>query len=300
MKASRHQQTLCNRRAWLRGGALASAAFTCNHLSLALLAQQPHTSGTTPIPLTDAQEIALGRRFATVFEAESPILTNPLIDQHLNQLVRDLALNCRRPTLPYRVKVINMPTLNAASLPGGAIYIHRGLFEILATEDELVAVIAHEIGHIVARHAIHQLTFTLQAQALLKPLLDNLARQNGAFESILQQSGGAVALIARLAFSRHDELEADRLGFHETLLAGWDPRGFLKMFTALEEKESANASTHQSNFPTHPPTAERAAAIEHELTSVTIPEDARTDSLEFRACKQALALLSAHPMSPPS
>lgn len=298
MTVSCHQQPSLSRRVCLRNGAFAAALLCAQRQAIALLWQESSLADSQR-PLSDTQEIALGRRFAAVFEAETPILTNPLLDQHLNQLLRELAANCRRPTLPYRVKILNLPDCNAASLPGGVIYIHRGMLELLATEDELAAVLAHEIGHIVARHTIRQLSFTLQAQALLKPLLETLARQNGAFEGILQQSGGAAALMTRLTFNHHDELEADRLGFYEMLRSGWDPRGFLKMFTALEEKEASSSSANQPIFPTHPPTAERVAAIEHELAAVTIPEDARTDSLEFRACKQALALLSAHPVSPP-
>lgn len=300
MTASLHSICHPSRRSWLRQSGLAATALILGPRSaLPLLWNNPRPSNTAQISLTDAQEVTLGRRFAAAFEAETPILTSPLIDQHLNQIVRELAASSRRPTLPYRVKVINLPAVNAVSLPGGAIYIHRGILEILATEDELVAVLAHEVGHIVARHALHQLTFTLQAQALLKPLIENLARQNEAFEGIFQHFGGAVALMARLAFSQHDELEADRLGFYEALHAGWDPRGFLKLFTALEIVETTSSPAGSALFPTHPPTPERAAAIEHELASVTIPEDARTDSLEFRACKQALALLGAHPLSPP-
>ncbi|HTJ29049.1 MAG TPA: M48 family metalloprotease [Acidobacteriaceae bacterium] len=248
--------------------------------------------------LTDAQEILLGRRFAAAFEAESPILSNPLIDQRVNQVARELAAVSRRPTLPYHVKVLDLSGMNAVSLPGGPIYIHRGMLEALETEDELAAVLAHEIGHIVARHALRQIFFALRAQALLKPLLEELARQNKALEGILQQLGGAVALLARLSFAPHDELEADHLGVTEMLRADWDPRGFLTLLAALQARESAAAPTDQPLLRTHPVTTDRIAAIQRELASITIPEDARTDSLEFRACKQALLLLGSHPAGP--
>ena len=294
MTASRHSflaSLTSSRRVWLRAGLLAAISpLFPENLSAAFVDTPPAEH------LTDAQEIALGRRFAAAFEAESPILSNPLIDRHLNQMVRELATASLRPTLPYRVKMLNLPAMNAVSLPGGAIYIHRGMLEALATEDELVAVLAHEIGHIVARHALHQLALTLQAQALLKPLLDSLARQNS---DILQQLGGAAALLARLSYTRHDELEADHLGFQESLSAGWDPRGFLKLFATLDAHETSDAPPNQPILNTHPATADRIAAIQHDLASVTIPEDARTDSFEFRACKQALMLLGSHPLPPP-
>jgi predicted Zn-dependent protease len=285
-----------NRRTWLRSGAVAAITLLC-HPRRSLAFFDPRPPAAPQYTFTDAQEIALGHRFAAALEAESSMLANTLIDQHLNQVVQQLAAVSLRPNLPYRVKVLNLSSINAVSLPGGSIYIHRGMLEVLATEDELAAVLSHEIGHIVARHALRQLSLTLQTQDLLKPLLDNLGRQNSA--SILQQFGGTVSLLARLSFSRHDELEADRLGFQNTLRAGWDPRGFLKMFAALEAAEAAASGVDQPILATHPPTPYRAVAIQHELASVTIPEDARTDSFEFRACKQALVLLGSHPVIPP-
>ena len=287
------------RRALLcRAGSAAAAALLPGCASICL-GNEPRVANAQRARMSDEQEIALGRRFAADFESESPVLANPLIDQHLNAMVRELAATSQRPHMPYRAKVINLPAMNAASLPGGSIYVYRGMLEILSTENELAAVLAHEIGHIAGRHTINQLMLTFQAQALLKPLLENLNRQNGAVEKILEQLGGAVALLARLSYSRQDESQADLLGFYDMLRAGWDPRGYLAMFESMEEQESESRNSSQSALLVHPPTEDRVAAIERELKLITIPEDARTDSLDFRACKAALQLLSSHPAQPP-
>ena len=287
------------RRALLcRAGSAAAAALLPGCASICL-GNEPRVANAQRARMSDEQEIALGRRFAADFESESPVLANPLIDQHLNAMVRELAATSQRPHMPYRAKVINLPAMNAASLPGGSIYVYRGMLEILSTENELAAVLAHEIGHIAGRHTINQLMLTFQAQALLKPLLENLNRQNGAVEKILEQLGGAVALLARLSYSRQDESQADLLGFYDMLRAGWDPRGYLAMFESMEEQESESRNSSQSALLVHPPTEDRVAAIERELKLITIPEDARTDSLDFRACKAALRLLSSHPAQPP-
>lgn len=287
------------RRALLCKAGCAAAAALFPGCAAACFADEPRVANLMRGRISDEQEIAIGRRFAEEFEAESPVLANPLIDQHLNAMVRELAAKSQRPRMPYHVKVINMPAINAASLPGGSIYVYRGMLGILSTENELAAVLAHEIGHIAGRHTINQLMLTFQAQALLKPLLENLNRQNGAVEKILEQLGGAVALIARLSYSRQDEAQADLLGFYDMLRAGWDPRGFLAMFDAMEEQETTSQSASQPALLAHPPTEDRVAAIERELKLVTIPEDARTDSLDFRACKAALQLLTSHPAQPP-
>jgi predicted Zn-dependent protease len=265
----------------------------------AALADEPRVANRSHGSISDEDEIALGRRFAAEFEQESPILANPLIDQHLNVLVAELAQASQRPALPYRVKLIDSAAVNASSLPGGTIYINRGMLDLMTSEDELAATLAHEIGHIAGRHAINQLLLTFQAQALLKPVLSNLNKQNGVVEKIILQLGGAAAMLARLQFSRQDEAQADLLGFYEALRAGWDPRGFIKLFAALDAFEKSGGSAPIPLLSAHPPTPERAAAIEHELTLVTIPEDARTDSFDFRACKTALHLLPPTPKTTP-
>jgi len=285
--------TWLSRREWLRQAAVGAGGVivACATALPRTRAQEPHVANRPHGGISDADEIALGRRFAIQFEQEVPILTNPLIDQHLGVLIKELAAQCQRPRLPYRVKVVDSASVNASSLPGGSIYVNRGLLNLLTTEDELAAVIAHEIGHIVGRHTINQLMLALQAKELLKPILDNLNKQNGAVEKIILQLGGAVAIFARLHFSRQDEAEADLLGFYNVLRANWDPRGFLKMFVALEALEKTPAGASLPLLSSHPPTPAREAAIERELTFVTIPEDAQTDSFDFRACKTALRLL---------
>jgi predicted Zn-dependent protease len=287
------------RRAWLSRAGIGTAALFLN-IALAessLFAEEPHVPVRTRGSLSDEEEIALGRRFAIELEKETPLLSNPLIDQHLNSMARQLANPSQRPGRLYHVKVINSGEVNASSLPGGTIYINRGMLELLTSEDELAALLGHEIGHVVGRHAINRLMLTFQARALLQPVLDNLNKQNGIVEKIILQLGGAVALLARLHFSRQDEAQADLLGFYEVLRAGWDPRGFVKMFAAVEALEKNSEGSSIPFLSGHPSTPERLAAIQHELTQITVPEDARTDSLDFRACKAALKLLPPPPRS---
>jgi predicted Zn-dependent protease len=294
--------TVSSRREWLRraGMQVAGIALFSGHLLPKLAAEEPRVADRSISNISDADEIALGKQFAEELEREAPVVSNAGIDRYLNSVVQELASQSQRPNMPYRIKLINSREVNASSLPGGTLYVNRGLLELLTSEDELAAIVAHEIGHVVGRHTIRQLVLTLQARTLLQPVLENLSKQNGVVEKIILQLGGAVALLARLRFSRQDEAQADLLGFYEVLRAGWDPRGFVKMFAALRKMEALGQSgdgTPVAIFSGHPPTQERLAAIQREIARVTIPEDARTDSVEFRACKKALRLLPDPPRS---
>jgi predicted Zn-dependent protease len=209
--------------------------------------------------------------------------------------VNTLAAQSQRPNLPYSIKLVNSHVPNALSLPGGFLYVNRGLIELIASEDELAAALSHEIGHVVGRHVVNQLLLFFAAQSLLKPVLDNLSTQSGVNEKIILKFGGAVAMLARLHFSRRDEAEADLLGFYEMLRAGWDPNGFLKLFAHLDALEKSPAGTPIPFLSDHPPTPEREEAIRRELKLVSVPAGVATNSLKFQIFKSAMQLLPEPP-----
>jgi predicted Zn-dependent protease len=159
----------------------------------------------------------------------------------------------------------------------------------------MVATLAHEIGHVVGRHVVNKLLLTFTARSMLKPVLDNLQKQNGVIDKIILQLGGAVGMLAMMHFSRVDESQADLLGFYEMLRAGWDPHGFLELFARLDTLEKASGGARNPFLSDHPPTPARSAAIQHELTLVTVPVGAKTNSITFTAFKTALHFLPAPP-----
>lgn len=287
---------ILSRREWLRKAGMGTAAlsFAPGLLSTGLIAEEPKVPNHSRNNVSDEDEIALGKRFAAELERESPVVSNIVIDPYLNNLVHALAAQSQRPNMPYTIKLINTNDVNACSLPGGSMYCYRGLLELVTSEDELVAALAHEIGHVVGRHVVNNIMLTLQARALLKPVLDNLHKQNGVIEKIILQMGGAVAMLAMLHFTRQDEAQADLLGFYEMLRAGWDPHGFAKMFAMLEKLEKSSGGINIPFLSDHPPTPERLAAVKRELTQVKIASDARSDSFSFHAAKAA-----AHRLPPP-
>ncbi len=283
-----------NRREWLckAGMGAAAVALAPGLAGRRLLAEEPRITVSPLNKLSDEDEIALGQRFAAELEKEEEIISNGLIDRYLGKIVSDLAAKSQRPELPYSIKLVNTHVPNAFSLPGGYLYLNRGLVELITSEDELAAALAHEIGHVVGRHVVNKLMLTFTARALLKPVLDNLHKGNGVIDKIILQFGGAVGMLAMLQFSRADEAQADLLGFYEMLRAGWDPQGFLKLFAHLDALEKSSGKAPIPFLSDHPATPERAAAMRRELKLVRVPAEASSDSLKFQIFKSAMGVLA--------
>ena len=284
--------TRLNRRECLRSTGLYALSLL---LAGGLFADEPRVALSPLNHLSDEDEIELGRHLGESLDKDEPVVSSPMIGSFLQPLVLRLARNSRRPDLPYSIKLINSRASNAYSLPGGFLYVNRGLIELVQTEDELAAAVAHEIGHVVGRHVVNRLLLNLEAHRLLAPLLQNLHRENGVIERMILGLGGAVDTLAMLHFSREDEAQADLLGFYDMLRAGWNPRGFLQLFAQLNAIERSSGALEIPFFSDHPPTPERAAAIRRELAQVVVPKEAVTDSPEFHSFKSSMRLLPEPP-----
>ena len=286
-----------NRREWLSKFGMGAAALVLapGWLASRLFAEEPHIVISPLNKITDEDEIALGRRFAAEFEKEEAVISNVLTDGYLGKIVATLAAQSQRPNLPYSIKLVNSHVPNALSLPGGFLYVNRGLIEMIASEDELAAALSHEIGHVVGRHVMNQLLIFFAAQSVLKPVIDNLNEKNGVIEKLIVQFGGAAAMLAKLHFNRKDESEADLLGFYNMMRAGWNPNGFLKLFAHMDALEKSQAGTPIPFLADHPPTPEREEAIRNELKLVSVPAGAATDSMKFQVFKTAMKLLPDPP-----
>ena len=286
-----------SRREWLSKAGMGAAALAVapGWLASRLLAEEPHIRLSPLNTLTDEDEIALGKQFAAVFEKEEVVVSNTLTDHYLGKMLAALTAQSQRPNISYSIKLVNSHVPNALSLPGGFLYVNRGLIELITSEDELAAAISHEIGHVVARHVVNQLMIFFAAQHLLKPVLDNVDKQNGVVNQIILKFGGAAAMLAKLHYDRKDESVADLLGFYNMLRAGWDPNGFLKLFAQLDMLEKAQGGTPIPLLSDHPPTPEREEAIRNELKLVTVPAGAATDSVKFQVFKSAMKLLPEPP-----
>ncbi len=163
---------------------------------------------------------------------------------------RLLAHSDERPGVPYSFSVLDTKQVNAVSLPGGPIYVYRGLLDLVGTDtDALACIIGHEMGHINGRHIAHQYTKELELQGLLTVLL-------GGKSASVQNLAGLAEELLTLKFSRDDEYEADARGLSYAYKAGYDPNGLIRFFQKLEVLEKQGGQEPEFLM-THPLTQAR-------------------------------------------
>jgi predicted Zn-dependent protease len=195
-------------------------------------------------------------------------------------VTRHLSRVASGPKYPYSVAIANTHQINAVALPGGPIWIHRGVLEQATNESQVVSVLAHEIAHIAKRHAATQLTtvaMTKWSLNFLGSLLGNAGGAGGA-----QVAAEFLASGAALKFSREDESEADRVGMALMSRAGWDGRGMVEMFEILKKASGRDPSMVEAFFSTHPSPQER---IKDLSAVVAAHRGGRRDSREFQVIK---------------
>lgn len=238
-------------------------------------ARNPVTGRPEAVLTSEEAEIEYGNQAAEVVRAEMGLVDDPALEAYVAQLGQRLAAHSPRSQLDYRFQIIDLPEANAFALPGGHVYVSRGLLSLANSEDELAAVLGHEIGHIAARHAVRRQT----ASAPLAPLQIAAALGGVAASIVSPNLGQIVAGIGQLpgayvmaAYSREQEREADRLGQELAAAAGFDPMA-LSLFTrtlAREEILEGDRAAARPFLLSHPPSPERSAAAEAYAGSLVI------------------------------
>jgi predicted Zn-dependent protease len=264
-----------------------------------LLAEEPQPVQMPYNNLSDQDEIELGNALAAKLDRQLPIVNHVLIDAYLGQFVERLAKACKRPTLPYRCVLVNTLEVNAYSIAGGHLYLNRGLVEFVEHENQLVATLAHEIGHVAGYHSANQIMLHYRAAQAFDFLRSNAPKHSEMIDQMVEQLGGLAALLPMLHFSRANEYEADLLGFYEMVRAGYQPSGFLGLFELLDAMEKKAGSTPIPWLSDHPPSADRADRIRREMRLVNVQDGTSEDGLAFRAFKMAMNLLPEPPKPRP-
>lgn len=226
-------------------------------------ARNPVTGRPEPVLTTERAEIEQGNEWAKQVEEEFGMVDDPKLANYIDQLGQKLAIHSPRKNLTYRFYVVDTPEPNAFALPGGHIYVSRGLLTLPNSEDELAAIIGHEIGHVAARHSVRRQTASAPlipiqlataiggaATAIVSPRLGQIVSGAG-------QWPGAFALAA---YSREQEREADELGQQIASAAGFDPSALASLMHTLALEESLNPSepARSSYMRSHPPSPERS------------------------------------------
>ncbi len=213
------------------------------------------------------KEVAMGRKLAKQVEHDLTLTADDAIQQRVRTIGQRIAAVCDRRELVYSVAVVHDDEVNAFSLPGGYVFVNDGLIKKTANDDELAGVIAHEIAHIAARHAVKRYESSLGLQLAV---LASIAGREPAVARGL--SIGARA--AQLAYARDEELEADRLGVKYLKAAGFDPKAVLTFLQKLHDLDQSKTHylprgvVRPQYALTHPYVPERLRAVKEALFGV--------------------------------
>ena len=203
--------------------------------------------------ISTAQEISLGRRAASELEAEFGLVPGPAPHAAVAQIGTRLVAISDRPTLPWTFRVLNTSQVNAISLPGGYIYVTRGMLSFVQSPDELAFVLAHEVGHVDERHHVALIQRDFFFTIVLSLVL---GRDPGT-----AQIGNLVGALLARGFSREAEFEADTAGVTLAHRAGFNAGAGLVFRERLRAVEGRDPSRVEVLFRTHPALAERIVRV---------------------------------------
>ncbi len=230
--------------------------------------------------ISEPQELAMGAEFAEQLKTELTFIEDPEVVGYINDLGQSLARVSKRNDIPYTFHVVDTDDVNAFAVPGGYLYVNRGLIEAAENESELAGVLGHEIGHVVGRHSARQMTQQLGLATLASLAL---GEDPGMLAQITAQ---IVATGAITSYSRDMESEADAYGVQELYDAGIDPKGLASFFDKLGEMRGGRESSSiEKFFSTHPEPDHRAGDVRAMISDLPPKSGLRADSARFQAVK---------------
>ena len=207
--------------------------------------------------LSEAEEMAIGQQQDAEIRREMGVYDDPALQRYVNDIGQELARVSHRPNLPWTFTIVDSPAINAFALPGGYIYLTRGILAYLDDEAELAGVLGHEIGHVTARHAAQ--AYTRQAQAGIGlTILSIFVPSTAPFADL----GSAGLSVLFLRHGRDAELEADRLGVEYGSGAGYDPAGVPRFLATLARVDNLSERGVPNWLSTHPDPGSRVTKAE--------------------------------------
>jgi hypothetical protein len=234
------------------------------------------------------KEVKMGRMLAAQVDKEAKFIDDPIITEYVNRVGQNIVLHSDAK-VPFTIKVIDSDEVNAFALPGGFFYVNKGLILAADNEAELAGVMAHEIAHVAARHAMeNQRKMELMDYGMLAGILLG----GPILSNVLYNGAGFFEGMAFLKFSRGAEEEADRLGVQYMWAAGYDPSAMATMFEKLEAKNKKKPGTISKMFADHPAPADRRQAALNLAARFPEREEYVISSSEFQRVKNRLLRLS--------
>ena len=251
----------------------------------------------TGCAISTQQEVQMGTEYSQQINAQLPIVRDPEVVRYINLLGDSIARLADDRNLDWQFFVVNSPEVNAFAVPGGYVYVNRGLIERSQNMAQLAGVLGHEIAHVTERHSAEQMEKAQGANVgvTLLCVLTNVCSSQATAAAI--NIGGSAAFAK---FGRDAEREADEEGIKNVVRAGIDPRGVPEMFRILLNERSRSPSTVDAWFGTHPLEEDRIRDSEAQIAKIDplILRGLRKDSQAFQTFKQRVRSLPAAPAAP--
>jgi predicted Zn-dependent protease len=250
---------------------LAAAALLAN------CAANPVTGRPDFVMMSEEQELALGKKADGEVRQEYGVYKDPDLQSYVSRIGARLAAGSHRPGISYHFAVVDSPEINAFALPGGYVYVTRGILAYLDSEAELAAVVGHEIGHVTARHGVRQYSASMAA-GLGAAVVGAVVPQVGQVaQSVVDVLSNAIIS----GYGRDHELEADRLGAEYLARAGYDPQAMIQVIGVLKDQELFDAEIarregreprrYHGLFASHPDNDTRLKEVVGEATRLAKP-----------------------------
>jgi beta-barrel assembly-enhancing protease len=234
------------------------------------------------------REVALGRQLAAETERSMKLVNDPLISEYVNRVAQNIVLNSDAK-VPFTIKVVDANEINAFALPGGFLYVNRGVIDSADNEAEMAGVIAHEVAHVAARHGVEQASKGELVNYASIPLIF----VGGWGGYIAQQVAGLAIPLGFLKFTRAAEKEADRLGAQYMWAAGYDPNAMITFFEKIQAQEKKNPGTLAKIFSSHPMTGDRITEVRALVSRFPTRGEYQLSSSEFNQVRSRSLALSA-------
>ena len=225
---------------------------------LAGCATNPVTGRPMFVLVSEAQEIEMGKSYAPQIAASMGLYEDEALQRYVESIGLPMARRSERPELPWQFRVVDDPAINAFAVPGGFIYVTRGILAHMGSEAELASVLGHEVGHVTARHSVSQIS--KQQLASIGLVVGAIALGDAAGALLPIASQGMQLLF--LSHGRDDERQSDDLGLRYMTEAGYDPHQMVEMFRTLGRTRPAEGARVPEWLSTHPNPENREQRIE--------------------------------------
>lgn len=231
-------------------------------------------------------DVQIGQQSAVQAEQQLPILNDAQTNAYLDRIGQRLAANAGGPQFQYRFRVVNMSDINAFALPGGFVYINRGVIDQARNEGELAGVVAHEISHVALRHGTHQASKAYLAQAGISILGGILGGKVGEGASQIINAVGGLGLNALfLKYSRDLETQADIRGAQIMAASGYSPNDMVSFFQTLDRVDASKKTNWMSDHPAPP---DRIARIQREGQMLHVSGSASENVAELQSVQSRM------------